>query len=79
MLIRAIIEVMKFKLAIEMVEALLPVISQEIAPPCLIKYQYARESSRGTWLTISESTFHHTNSMSVVTIAFHSLKDELLS
>ena len=62
-----------------MAEALLPVTSQEIAPPCLIKYQYARESSRGMWPTLSESTFHHTNSMSVVTIAFHSLKYELLS
>ena len=78
-LVRAIIEMTKFKLAIEMAEALLPVSSLEIAPPCLIKYQYARESYRGTWPAISESTFHHTNSMSVMTIAFHSLKYELLS
>ena len=47
-----------------------------IAPPCLIKYQYARESSHGTWPIISPP-FITLNSMSVVIIAFLSLKYEL--
>ena len=61
MSVRAIIEVTKFKLAIEMIEALQQVLIESISNKKRksysreekLKYQYARESSCSTWPTIS--------------------------
>ena len=69
-----IIEVSKLKQVIEMAEAVQQVLVKLVLK---IKYQYARELS--WYMSNNSTTFHHTDSMSVMTIAILSLKSELLS